>query len=151
MVKTVESNRVQDCKESDDIVRECEFVLYTKAEKSSLLTNILLTITRNNDNIHFQKWFLVAHFLRDNTFFTFEAIKNETGVIEAFRTTGATPTDPETKLVVGTVSTSPQELLTLAQQHPYNGTNAPLLASLKKCQDWFNQFLRMVSPNLHLP
>lgn len=151
MTEKATSNRVQDCEELDDIVRECEFTLYTKADTSWWLTNILLTITRNNDNIYFKKWFLVAHFLRDNTLFTFEAIKNETGVIEALRTSGETPINPDTKLVVGRVHTSPLELLTLAQQHPYNETNAPILASLKKCQDWFNQFARMVSPNLHLP
>lgn len=144
-------NRVQDCEESDDIVRECEILLYTKPAEFSFISNILLAITRNKDNIHFHQWYLVARFLRDGRVFTFEAVESETGRIEALRTVGSVPMDPKQKLVVGITNTSPQKLLTLAQEHPYNGTTAPILATLKKCQDWFNEYLRMVSPSLCLP
>ncbi len=145
------TNRVQECEELDSTIRECEFVLYTKPVEFSLLFNTLLSITKLRDSIYFQKWFLVARFPRDNRLDTFEAIENESGHIEALRTTGSAPLNPKEKVVVGTVRTSPHKLLTLAQEHPYNGTNAPILASLKKCQDWFNEFARMVSPSLNLP
>lgn len=148
---TIAWHRVQDCEESDDIVRDCKFSLYTKSAEFSWLANILLAVTRNSDNIHFQRWFLVAQFLNDDRHFTFEAVVNETGVIEALWTTDSVPADPQKKHFVGTVRTSPQKLFTAAQQHPYNGTPAPILASLKKCQDWFNEFFRMISPSLHLP
>ena len=151
VVTEAATNRVEECEESDDIIRECEIVLYTKPVEFSLIASLLLSIMRLRDSIYFQKWFLVARFPRDNRLFTFEAIENESGHIEALRTTGSTPADPKEKVVVGTVRTSPQKLLTLAQEHPYNGTRAPIWASLKKCQDWFNEFARMVSPSLNLP
>lgn len=144
-------NRVQDCEELDDTVGECEILLYTKPADFSPISNILLTITRNKDNIHFHQWYLVARFLHNDRVFTFEAVENEVGRIEALRTTDRVPVGPKPKLVVGRIHTSPQKLLTLAQEHPYNGTATPILATLKKCQDWFNEYLRMVSPTLCLP
>ena len=145
------TNRVDDCEELDDTVRECEIVLYTKPAEFSSIGSILLNITRNQDNIYFHKWFLVARFSCDDRIYTFEAVENESGRIEALRTTGSVPVDPKKKMIVGTVCTSPRKLLTFAQKHPYNGTTTPILATLKKCQDWLNEFLRMVSPSLHLP
>lgn len=145
------TNRVEDCEEPDDVVRDCEILLYTKPAEFSLISNILLAITRNEDNIYFQKWCLVARFSRDDHVYTFEAVENEFGRMDALRTSGSVPVDPKQKLVIGTVRTSPQELLSFAQKHPYNGTATPILATLKKCQDWLNEFIRMVSPSLNLP
>ena len=143
--------QVNSCVETDDNERECELVLYTKPEEFSFLTKLLLAITRNEDNIYFQKWFLVTRFQVDNTFFTFEAIENTSGNIEALRTKNSMPINCKERVIVGKVLTSPRKLLTVAQEHPYNGTSAPIMASLKKCQDWFNQYVRMISPTLQLP
>lgn len=151
MVIQCKSKHVQDCEESDDVVRECEFLLYTKPADFSWFIKILLFLTLNANNIYFHQWFLVARFPRENQSFTFEAYENEIGVIEARRSTGSVPANPKTKMLVGTLRTSPKKLLTLAQEHPYNGTNAPIWASLKKCQDWCNQFARSLSPHLLLP
>lgn len=145
------TKRVDDCEESDDAVRECELVLYTKSADFSWFSRLLLFLTFNWNNIYYHQWFLVARFPRDNQLFTFEATENRVGVIEARRSIGVVPANPKTKMVVGTVNTSPKELLTLAQRHPYNGTNAPIWASLKKCQDWLNQFTKSLSPHLLLP
>jgi hypothetical protein len=145
------TNRVEDCEELDDVVGDCEIFLYTKPAEFSSIGKFLLSITRNEDNIYFQKWFLVARFSRDGRVYTFEAVENDSGRMEAIRTTGSVPADPKEKLAIGTVRTSPQKLLSLAQKHPYNGTTTPILATLKKCQDWLNEFLRMVSPSLNLP
>ena len=142
--------RVDKCLELDHRERECQIILYTHKEEYNFLTHLFM-----GRGIHRHKWYLVAQFQRDNqsdaATFTFEAQIGQDGRIDAYRAKDASPDDPVEKILIGTVRTSPKELLNMAQKHPYNGTSAPILAGKLKCQDWLNHFAHMISPQLRLP
>ena len=146
--------RVQDCVEMDDYVRDCHIMMYTQQENHSLPVKIINWLLV--DEMYRQKWFLVVYFPSDEKsqelLLTFGASKNQEGRIVAYRTRGKLPvSNSQLKLVIGKVQTSPKLLLSLAQQHPYNETYAPIFASLKKCHSWLDEFVKMISPELELP
>ena len=140
------SLRVDKCLELDHQVRNCQILLYTSQVDHSFLSDLFM-----GRGLHRHKWTIVTYFEKGRCSYTFEARVGEDGRIEAYRTKGAHPTEPIDALFIGIVRTSPKELLNLAQNHPYNGTSAPIMASFHKCQDWLNQFARMISPELQLP
>lgn len=137
---------VDRCFETDHEVRDCQILLYTSHVEYSFLSHLLM-----GRGLHRQRWSLVAYFERGNRSYTFHAVVGENGKIEARRIRGAWPAEPSEAIFIGVVKTSPKRLLSLAQEHPYNGTNSPIFASFQKCQDWLNCFAQTISPTLHLP
>lgn len=148
------SVRVEDCDEIDDNVRECYIMMYTQQENHSLPVKIINWLLV--DEVYRQTWLLVIYFPSgqnsQEVLLTFGVSKDLEGRIVAHRTRGKIPLlNSHLKLVIGKVQTSPKLLLSLAQQHPYNGTYAPIFASLKKCHSWLDEFVKMISPELQLP
>ena len=127
-------------------------MMYTQHENHSFVAKLINWLLV--DDLHRQKWFLVAYFASgektQELFLTFGASKNQEGRIIGHCTKGALAAS-QIKFVIGQVQTSPQLLLSLAKKHPYNGTYAPIFASLNKCHSWLDEFVQMISPELQLP
>jgi hypothetical protein len=126
--------------------------MYTQQEKHSLPVKIINWLLV--DEVYRKKLSLVVYFpsgeKAQEIFLTFD-VKNEEGRVVAYHTRGEPASNTQLKLVIGKVHISPKLLLSLAQQHPYNGTYAPIFASLKKCHSWLDEFVKMISPEFQLP
>ena len=116
--------------------RTCSIMLNTIPLEAPLLNSAT--------NITVHHWGLVAYFKKGNKLMLFEAGAGKDGKIEVGLAYGVWKDDPKIqRFNLGVVDTSPNELLELARRHKLNGE--PYSPTLRNCQDWVKEFVRMIS------
>ena len=126
----------KDVFEPDKEKRPCSIMLNTMPLEAPLLSSAT--------NITVHHWGLVAYFQKGNKLMLFEAGEGKDGKIEVGLANGVWKDDPKIqRFNLGIVDTSPNELLELARRHKFNGETYS--ATLRNCQDWVKEFVRMIS------